>query len=383
VRLLIASGIAAPDIGGPATFLRGVVPALVARGHHVRVLAFGDPDPARVADGLDTRIPRLGAGRWLAYARAARRLAAGADVVLALGLLLPRATPRRVPVVIKVPGDYAWERARVRGWIAAGESLETFDARRHAWRVEILKTLRRREARRATRVIAPSAFVAGLVRGWGVRDERVVVLPNAVPPAGGAAPADRAASRAAFGWRPDEPVLLVAGRLVPWKQVDLVIDAAADAGTARLVVAGDGPARDGLAARAASRGARVDFTGTLAPAALAARLAAADYLVVASSYEGLSHTILEALHAGTPVIASRRGGNPDVIAHGVNGLLVDGPDRKTLAAAIREATAPGRRAQLAAGTGAGLARFDHRGMVDALLATLEDAVAEAARGAGR
>jgi glycosyltransferase involved in cell wall biosynthesis len=48
----------------------------------------------------------------------------------------------------------------------------------------------------------------------------------------------------------------------------------------------------------------------------------ADYTVLYSGYEGLSHTLLESLLAGTPVIASNKGGNPEVVRHGENGLLV-------------------------------------------------------------
>ncbi len=75
---------------------------------------------------------------------------------------------------------------------------------------------------------------------------------------------------------------------------------------------------------------------------------AADYVALYSGYEGLSHTLLESLRAGTPVIASDKGGNPEVVQHGINGLLVAYANAaisaEALADAIREALRPGVRA---------------------------------------
>jgi 2-deoxystreptamine N-acetyl-D-glucosaminyltransferase/2-deoxystreptamine glucosyltransferase len=99
---------------------------------------------------------------------------------------------------------------------------------------------------------------------------------------------------------------------------------------------------------------------------------AADYVAVYSGYEGLSHTLLESLRVGTPVIASDKGGNPEVVRHGVNGLLVPYVNVDALVGVVEEAFRPGVRDNLAAGGGAGLERFDFRRMVDATAAALED-----------
>ncbi len=75
---------------------------------------------------------------------------------------------------------------------------------------------------------------------------------------------------------------------------------------------------------------------------------AADYVALYSGYEGLSHTLLESLRAGTPVIASDKGGNPEVVQHGINGLLVPYVDVEALTAAIARSAAS-RRARLTGG----------------------------------
>src|SRR5690606_13991442 len=99
-----------------------------------------------------------------------------------------------------------------------------------------------------------------------------------------------------------------------------------------------------------------------------------DYVALYSGYEGLSHTLLESLRVGTPVIASEKGGNPEVVQHGVNGLLVPYVNVEALASALEDAFRPGMRDSLAAQSAAGMERFDFERMVTATAAALEAAV---------
>lgn len=349
MNLLVASGIAPPEIGGPATYLEGLLPELRRRGHRVRVLAYGeggaspsDPDAIRIDRGP---LP----WRMLRYAAAYRRSLEWAQLILVLGLALPRPGGGRRPVVVRVPGDLAWERSLNRGQLAADEPLERFQATRYGWQVEALKAWRARECRRARLVIAPSGFVRDLVLDWGVGPERVRVVENAVRADAAAAALAPGEARRLLGWEAEGRYLVAAARLTRWKGVDLLIDALADLPGVRLVVAGDGPERGALAARARDRGVAASFCGALARPELALRLRAADYLAVYSGYEGLSHTLLEALALGTPVVASLRGGNPELVRDGVDGLLVPHPDVGELSRALRHAFEPGVRARLARG----------------------------------
>jgi starch synthase len=70
------------------------------------------------------------------------------------------------------------------------------------------------------------------------------------------------------------------------------------------------------------------------------------------------------------VIASDKGGNPEVVQHGVNGLLVPYVDVEALAATLGEAFQPGRRAALAANHNVGMERFDFAMLVEQTAATL-------------
>lgn len=373
MRIFVASGIFPPEIGGPATYLQGLLPELRALGHEVRVLTYGDSDRRATSPEYVATI-RRGFLPWR-LARYARSYTLGtrwADVALVLSQALPRVVDGGARVLFRVAGDYAWERSINRGWIDPGEGLEEFQATRHSWRVEALKAWRARESRKATRVIVPSEFLRDLVVGWGVDSGRVGVIPNAVRPDADARTLPRAEARRRLGWDDDGRYLLVAARLTPWKGVDFAIDAVAKLPGLRLVIAGDGPARTSLVAQAAPAGEAVTFTGVLAPHTLALHVRAADYVLVYSGYEGLSHTILESLSLGTPVIASRRGGNEEVVVDGVNGLLVDHPDSAALLEALRHGFEPEIHAKLTAWAARPLERFGWQRFVEDTARGLEE-----------
>jgi glycosyltransferase involved in cell wall biosynthesis len=115
--------------------------------------------------------------------------------------------------------------------------------------------------------------------------------------------------------------------------------------------------------------------GALSREVLHTYIRAADYFALYSGYEGLPHVVLEALRAGTPVIVSDRGGNPEVVRDGDNGLLVGHPDLAALVAAIRHAFTGDTRARLAARARAGLERFSSTAVMPVVAREIETAAA--------
>jgi glycosyltransferase involved in cell wall biosynthesis len=371
-NLLIATGIFHPESGGPATYLYHLLPQLQQRGYNVRVITYGEPSPDDAYPYPVTRISREVplVGRAWNYAMAARPLLAWADMVYVHTLLLPLVRlpwePKK-PRIYKIVGDQAWERAIRKGWVRPTTDIDHFQINRYQHPLaRYNKRLRSREIRwRADSVIVPSNYLKGLVKGWGQPVQRINVVYNA--PAPGHTPPDlsQQAARSQLALAPGRPYLLTVARLVPWKGVDdliLALDAVPDA---HLLVAGDGDLRANLEQYAVARGVadRVTFLGRVPREQVALYMKAADYTVLYSGYEGLSHVLIESLAAGTPVIASKKGGNPEVVQHNVNGLLVPYDDPHALASALVVALAPGKRDELAGNAWLGLERFDYDRMV--------------------
>lgn len=330
----------------------------------MRVLTYGRAPTTGYPYALH-RIPRRALPlRLLDYALAARSGLRWADVVYvhSLGLpLLNRAAPR----AIKVVGDQAWERSVRRGWIAPTADIDTFQTRRDDPRVTLAQRLRAREVRQADAIIVPSDYLRRLVVGWGADPARVHVIYNALPPDPTPTDLTQTAARDRLGL-PAGPLLLTVARLTPWKGVDHLIAVLTAVPRVRLLVAGDGDQLGTLQTQTDALGLadRVTLLGRVPREQLALYFRAADYTALYSGYEGLSHVLLESLRAGTPVIASDKGGNPEVVTPDVNGLLVPYVDRDALAAALEYAFTPGVRDRLAAATATGLHRFDFAAMVE-------------------
>ena len=196
-------------------------------------------------------------------------------------------------------------------------------------------------------VALQSADLSGLVAG--ARAE------GAAGPVAGA----RGPDADAQGPDADRPVrILAVGRLVPDKDLDVLIDAFAQAGfgdgEAELEIRGSGPLETELRAQAKRLGVPVRFPGQIAPGELGAVYAAADVLALVSSYEPFGVTLREGAAAGLPLIASRRAGAVgDIAVEGENALVVEPGDRVQIAAALRRLVGePDLRQRLAAGSAA-------------------------------
>jgi len=361
-KLFVAAGIFHPESGGPATYLYEILPRLQTLGWDIRVLTYGDGGTDDYPYAVQ-RIPRraLPLRQW-DYARAANRLLAWGDVVYAHTIDLPLAGSRNVPRIIKIVGDQAWERCIRRSWIDPRTDIDTFQMTRYSPLVSWQQHSRSRQVRGMGAVIVPSRYLKRMVMGWGIPEEHIEVIYNALPPLDISNLPDQRTARSALGLD-DRPTILTAARLNPWKGVDHLIEAVSRLPDVRLLVAGDGSEAPRLKQQAASLGDRVVFLGRIPRQQLYQTMRAADYFALYSGYEGLPHTLLESLRVGTPVIASDKGGCPEVVSDGVNGFLVPYVDVDALTAIIQQSTAPGQRQKLAAGTGTSPAHFQFDTMV--------------------
>jgi glycosyltransferase involved in cell wall biosynthesis len=251
------------------------------------------------------------------------------------------------------------------------------------WSDAVLSPLRRRvhrllAARAHGFIVAGSQGVERL-RALGVDPERVEVALQSADVsglAGAAGTGGTAPAGGAGGAAPERdtggPVrILAVGRLVPDKDLDVLIDAFARAGfadgEAELEIRGSGQLEGELRARAQRLGAPVLFPGPAAPGQLGAVYAAADVLALVSSYEPFGVTLREGAAAGLPLIASRRAGAVgDIAVEDENALVIEPGDREQIAAALRRLVRePELRERLSAGSRAVTARHPLEADVEA------------------
>jgi len=148
---------------------------------------------------------------------------------------------------------------------------------------------------------------------------------------------DRQEARQTLGIAHPGLLLVSVGNLVELKGHDLAIRMLEAFPEARLAIVGSGPERARLEALTASLGLgeRVMFAGQQAHERLKLWFSAANALVLASSREGWANVLLEAMACGTPVVATRVNGTPEVVANDVAGRLAEVRDVPHLVAALR------------------------------------------------
>ncbi len=366
-RLFVAAGIFHPESGGPATYLYEILPELQRLGWQPKVVTYGADDTSTYPYAV-TRIPRRPLPIRLAhYGLAAVPLLRWADLVYVHTLDLPL-IGGKAKRVVKMVGDQAWERAIRKGWIPPTEDIDTFQKTDYSGVVSAQKAARARQMQSMDGVIVPSQYLKRMVAGWGVDEAKINVVYNALPPHMMSPQIGYQLSQTEARRQlnlPDAPIVLTAARLTAWKGVDHLISAIQRIPDVRLIVAGEGELLDSLKGQASASGLsdRVTFLGKISRDKLAIYMKAADYLALYSGYEGLSHTLLESLLAGTPVIASDKGGNPEVVQHNINGLLVPYVDVDALTDTIQAAFRTGERERLAANSEVGMERFQFATMV--------------------
>ncbi len=229
-------------------------------------------------------------------------------------------------------------------------------------------------ARRFSAFIALSDEVAAELGEHGVPAERIRRIPNGVDAAAfrPASAEERARERAALGVGEDELLAIYCGRFYETKHVDVLIEAARETDM-RLLVYGEGPVEADLRRLA---GDRVEIRRPVRDTAPLHR--AADLYLSASEAEGMSGSVLEAMAAGTVVIAAPAPGMEELLGGGA-GVIT--PDRtpEAFATAIRELGSPDARRPLAdAARERVLARYSLDSVADQLTALYAEVTARAA-----
>jgi glycosyltransferase involved in cell wall biosynthesis len=190
MHICIAAGIYPPDVGGPATYITQLVPILQRNGHTVRVVTYSDVATDVQDDTCGYNVIRVirqsTFGNYIRYTLQLSKASRGADLIYAFDHMsagIPAAFVsklRRIPLYVRVGGDFLWERyVRMNN---AQVTLRQYYAEGLFKRDTIRFALIRRVFAQARRVIFTTAFQKELFQSpYHLPNDRLSVVQNAMP----------------------------------------------------------------------------------------------------------------------------------------------------------------------------------------------------------
>ena len=337
MKIVLATPLYPPEIGGPATYVKELAEHLRYQ-HEVTIVAYATTSeniPGTTLITVSKRRPlpvRLLKFAWVLF-----EAAKGADVIYvqnAVAAGLPAVIVgrlRHVPVVVKFVGDEAWERAtQLR---LTTKQLEDFLAHpsEATLKIKIIMHIQGWVLRHAQAVTTPSKYLAeALIQTYKVARGRVTVNYNAA----------EKTEVLPFAATVVPHQMVVTARLVEWKGIGGVIRATAllakQFPDVQLLIAGDGPEEEALKKLTADLGMQkhVTFLGRVSRAETWHIRKTSQVYVLNSTYEGLPHTALTSFAAEIAMVATNIPGTNEAVYDEQSGLLVEPGKDVALAQAI-------------------------------------------------
>jgi len=303
VKLLIVTPIFPPRTGGPATYVWELTKRLKEK-HTITIICFS-PNPKSPDSVIVHSVPEYGNSlvRQLRLLKSVVDIGKGSDCVYIQGPLVVGLVTTTVGklmgkrVVLKFVGDEGWESAQISG--SDNRSLEEYLKHPRKLKQKIKLTLENLSLHFANQIITPSQYLKDiLTTHYQVNPKKVALIPNAVE-----------TEVIDTNIKKKKYQLITVGRLVPWKNIDKIMKAIALARTRypwKLVVVGEGPEELKLkkVAKSLKGDGWITFTSRVSQEDTLKKIAESQKLILYSDYEGLSHTLIEALLLNIPIITS-------------------------------------------------------------------------------
>jgi len=329
MNILITVGIFPPDIGGPASFVPKISNFLIENGHNVKIICLAEVENNHTEDNLDViRIKRSNSLpiRWIKTIYQIVKNGKKSDLIFVNGLGIESTIANlllKKQLIRKIVGDPVWERAYNQKKTA--ESFDEFQNNKHSFLIELQKLLRNWSINSAEIVITPSDHLKSFVSGLGF-NKKILKINNGVDIT------DIKKSNV----HKDDVNLLIISRLVIQKNINLVIEAMEllDNKNLKLSIIGEGGEFSKLEALIHDLNLqnRVQLLGKIDNNRISQFLLTADIFIQASDYEGLPHSVLEAINYEVPILSTEVGGCKDLLNDGERGFIIPiPPDKKIIA----------------------------------------------------
>ena len=323
MKIILATGIYPPEIGGPATYVERLAKRLSERGARVVIIAYGEQDSVLLPIPI-IRVSRKGGmfGRWWRYAKAVKEHGKDADIVYAFssiscGVPLWLAHIKHPRKVLRLGGDFLWERYTDKGGMLGLTEWYATKPRLQSTMNGLLKTF--------DHIIFSSGFQEQLYeKVYHTLPFHHVIenaLPDGVP---------------VLHEKHDPFKLLFLGRFVGFKNLGSLVLAMHDLASATLTIVGEGPLEKQLKEMVTkeSLADRVMFLPALAGDQKQEIFLRHDLLVLPSFTEISPNTALEARSLGLPVLLTQEMGLSRTLADAAQVRVLRSP--RDIVNAVRE-----------------------------------------------
>jgi glycosyltransferase involved in cell wall biosynthesis len=325
MNILITVGIFPPDIGGPAVFVPKIAKHLENQGHEIQIICLADDLSVDNEDQLSVRRIKRSTNlllRWIKTFFLIVTYGRNSDVIFVNGLGIEAAIANiflRKRIVRKIVGDPVWERFYNKN--KTKKNFDDFQKINFSWNIGIQKLLRNWSINSSEIIITPSTHLKQFVNDLGSINN-VLKINNGI-------------EIIDLG-REAEPNkinnLLVNSRLVVQKNIDLVIEAFSILNDSRLKleIIGEGSEFQRLNELITNLEIQnnVKLLGKVDNNSISKYLEKSQLFIQASDYEGLPHSILEAINYEIPVLSTEAGGCKDLLHNGDRGFIISSPPNK-------------------------------------------------------
>ena len=326
MRVLVTVGIFPPDIGGPATFVPKIAKYFQDElNYEIEILTLSDNKNSNINDDfsvkrIDRNLPII--YRWLKTIFTIYKLGKNKDLIFVNGLGTETTIANiflKKKIIRKIVGDPVWERAYSKAKIS--ESFDEFQVKNYGFSISLQKKVRSFSIKKSDIVVTPSKHLKNFILNLGFKN-KIEVINNGV-----FIPEENTNI-----FTNDQINITIVSRLVSHKNIEKIIKAISDLNSPliNLNIIGDGPELNQLQkiSLESNNKDNIIFHGKLNRDEINHIFLNSDIYIQASNYEGLPHSLLEAMSYGIPVLCTPVGECKEILGNEDRGYILDLPVSK-------------------------------------------------------
>ena len=326
MRILVTVGIFPPDIGGPATFVPKIAKYFQDElNYEIEILTLSDNKNLNINDDfsvkrIDRNLPII--YRWLKTIFTIYKLGKNKDLIFVNGLGTETTIANiflKKKIIRKIVGDPVWERAYSKAKIS--ESFDEFQVKNYGFSISFQKKVRSFSIKKSDIVVTPSQHLKNFILNLGFKN-KIEIINNGV-----FIPEENTNI-----FTNDQINITIVSRLVSHKNIKKIIRAISDLNDPLIYlnIIGDGPELNQLQkiSLESNNKDNIIFHGKLNRDDINHIFLKSDIYIQASNYEGLPHSLLEAMSYGIPVLCTPVGECKEILGNEDRGYMLDLPVSK-------------------------------------------------------